>query len=1022
MSEYAGISVTNPVDVTASASGSSATLNSGTVTTTSANDLIYGAGVSDNAVTAAGTGFTPRDLSYGNITEDRIAGTVGSYSATATHNGSMWGMQLVAFRNGADTTPPVRSNGAPTGSLQTGTTQTPISLTTDENATCRYSTTAGLAYSAMTNTFTTTGALAHSTTVTGLVNGGSYNYYVRCQDTAGNPDTTDFPIAFTVSGNTTPPVRSNGAPTGALPVGTTQTSISLTTDENATCRYSTTAGVAYSAMTNTFSTTGALAHSTTVTGLVNGGSYNYYVRCQDTAGNPDTADFPITFTVSADTTPPVRSNGAPTGALPTGTTQTPISLTTDENATCRYATTAGVAYSAMTSTFTTTGALAHSTTVIGLVNGGSYNYYVRCQDTAGNPDTTDFPITFTVSADTTPPVRSNGAPTGALPTGTTQTPISLTTDENATCRYAITSGVAYSAMTNTFSTTGALAHSTTVTGLINGGSYNYYVRCQDTAGNPDTTDFPIAFTVSADTTPPVRSNGAPTGALPVGTTQTSISLTTDENATCRYSTTAGVAYSAMTNTFSTTGALTHSTTVTGLVNGGSYNYYVRCQDTAGNPDTTDFPIAFTVSADTTPPVRSNGAPTGALPVGTTQTSISLTTDENATCRYAITAGVAYSAMTNTFSTTGALAHSTTVIGLVNGGSYNYYVRCQDTAGNPDTTDFPITFTVSADTTPPVRSNGAPTGALPVGTTQTSISLSTDENATCRYSTTAGVAYSAMTNTFTTTGALAHSTTVTGLVNGGSYNYYVRCQDTAGNPDTTDFAITFTVSADTTPPVRSNGAPSGALPVGTTQTSISLSTDENATCRYSTTAGVAYSAMTNTFTTTGALAHSTTVTGLVNGGSYNYYVRCQDTAGNPDTTDFAIAFTVSADTTPPVRSNGAPSGALPVGTTQTSISLSTDENATCRYATTAGVAYSAMTNTFTTTGALAHSTTVTGLVNGGSYNYYVRCQDTAGNPDTTDFAIAFTVSADTTPPVRSNGAPYRSPPRRHDANHPQPDHE
>ena len=69
----------------------------------------------------------------------------------------------------------------------------------------------------------------------------------------------------------------------------------------------------------------------------------------------------------------------------------------------------------------------------------------------------------------------------------------------------------------------------------------------------------------------------------------------------------------------------------------------------------------------------------------------------------------------------------------------------------------------------------------------------------------------MTNTFTTTGALTHSTTVTGLVNGGSYNYYVRCQDTAGNPDTTDFAITFTVSADTTPPVRSNGAPSGALP-------------------------------------------------------------------------------------------------------------------------------------------------------------------------------------------------------------------
>jgi len=96
--EYTGISAVNPVDVTTSATGASAQLNSGTATTTSANDLIFGAGVSDNAVTAAGSGFASRDLAYGNITEDRIAGSVGSYAATATHNGSIWGIQMVAFR------------------------------------------------------------------------------------------------------------------------------------------------------------------------------------------------------------------------------------------------------------------------------------------------------------------------------------------------------------------------------------------------------------------------------------------------------------------------------------------------------------------------------------------------------------------------------------------------------------------------------------------------------------------------------------------------------------------------------------------------------------------------------------------------------------------------------------------------------------------------------------------------------------------------------------------------------------
>jgi len=96
--EYAGISAINPVDITAVASGASTLMNSGVATTTTANDLIFGAGVSDDTVTAAGYNFASRDLAYGNITEDRVALSVGPYAATATHSGRMWGMQLVAFR------------------------------------------------------------------------------------------------------------------------------------------------------------------------------------------------------------------------------------------------------------------------------------------------------------------------------------------------------------------------------------------------------------------------------------------------------------------------------------------------------------------------------------------------------------------------------------------------------------------------------------------------------------------------------------------------------------------------------------------------------------------------------------------------------------------------------------------------------------------------------------------------------------------------------------------------------------
>ena len=101
-----------------------------------------------------------------------------------------------------------------------------------------------------------------------------------------------------------------------------------------------------------------------------------------------------------------------------------------------------------------------------------------------------------------------------------------------------------------------------------------------------------------DTTPPMLSNPSPTGALPAGTTQTTISLTTNETATCKYSTTPNTAYASITNTFSTTGGTSHSQTITGLSNGNTYNYYVRCLDEAGNPNIDDFNISFSIASPT----------------------------------------------------------------------------------------------------------------------------------------------------------------------------------------------------------------------------------------------------------------------------------------------------------------------------------------------------------------------------------------------------------------------------------------
>ena len=97
------------------------------------------------------------------------------------------------------------------------------------------------------------------------------------------------------------------------------------------------------------------------------------------------------------------------------------------------------------------------------------------------------------------------------------------------------------------------------------------------------------------------------------------------------------------------------------------------------------------------------------------------------------------------------------------------------------------------------------------------------------------------------------------------------------------------------PARSNGQPSGTLPPGTTQATLSLTTDVNATCRYSVQPDVAYGSMPNTFTTTGSTSHSRTITGLASGGSYAFYVRCATAAGQTNSDDYLVSFSVASVT-------------------------------------------------------------------------------------------------------------------------------
>lgn len=199
-----------------------------------------------------------------------------------------------------DTTPPTLTNGQPTGTLASGTTSTTLRVTTNENSTCKYGTTANQSYASLPNTFSTTGGTGHQSLVNGLTDGSSYIYIVRCQDTAGNATTSDFSISFSVSqpsvGDTAPPVFSNIAATN---ITSTQATLTWTTDEASDSQVEWGPTLSYGS-SSVLDSSLVTSHSVTPTGLSGGTTYHYRVKSRDNAGNLATST-DQTFTTSSRT-------------------------------------------------------------------------------------------------------------------------------------------------------------------------------------------------------------------------------------------------------------------------------------------------------------------------------------------------------------------------------------------------------------------------------------------------------------------------------------------------------------------------------------------------------------------------------------------------------------------------------------------------------------------------------------------------------------------------------------------------
>lgn len=214
-------------------------------------------------------------------------------------------------------------------------------------------------------------------------------------------------------------------------------------------------------------------------------------------------------------------------------------------------------------------------------------------------------------------------------------------------------------------------------------------------------------------------------------------------------------------------------------------------------------------------------------------------------------------------------------------------------------------TPGADTTPPVRSGAQPSGTLAAGTTAATLSVSTNEFSMCRYDTSSGIAYGSMANALDASpNALFHSKEVTGLSNGNTYTYYVRCQDVFLNANTTDTTITFDVGSvadDVTAPSQVVGLQGTALNATQISLSWTASIDNVGVTGYE--VYVADSVVDYTLGATSS-TNSAILSGLSPNTLYLIKVRARDAVGNfGDDSDTIVVLTPLSDVTPPSDMTG-----------------------------------------------------------------------------------------------------------------------
>ena len=666
--EYSGLDPTAPLDVVAAGSGTSTSMNSGSVTTKNANDLLFGAGVSTYGVTKAGTSYVIRSTDFGNISEDRSVSAVGSYNATATQNGSSWAMQLLALKAaGAGSLPTISSFAA-----------SPVTVANAGTSILSWNVANATSIKITPGTFATT-TLSGTTTVNPSA---TTVYTLTATNTSGSATST-----ATVTVDVTAPTIPQGLSVTSTTASTAALSWSASTDSGG----SGLAGYRVFRCLGTCTPTTQIGTSTSTTyadsGLNVATAYTYAVAAYDNVGNVSANSNAAAATTKSSAVPVISTFTAnPTLVGPNGAS------------TLSWIVTNATSIAISPGTFTTT-TLSSTTT-----ENPTVTTVYKLTATNANGSTT---ATATVTVDATAPT----IPQSFAVTSTTSTTAALSWSASTDSGGSGLAGYKVFRCAGTCTPTtqvGTTASTTfTDTGLIASTAYTYAVAAYDNVGNASANSNTAAATTKSSTIPTISTfttnpilvgpNGASTLSWTV-TNAASITITPGTFTTTTLS--------------STTAENPTATTVYTL--------------TATNANGSTTSIA-TVTVDGTPPTVPQALALNSTTSSTASLTWSASTDSGGSGLSGYKIFRCPGTCTPTTQVGSSTSTSFTDTGLSASTAYTYAVAAYDNVGNTSANSNNVSATTAAQPVPTI-SNFVVTPASIIAGQSTTLSWSTS-NAT-----------------------------------------------------------------------------------------------------------------------------------------------------------------------------------------------------------------------------------------------------------------------------------------------------